>query len=289
VSDRVLRLTAVDRTWQEALFTHVAEVFPGIDFHRWAALGGWTVDYEVLVVIEDGQLVASVGCSRMPVIIGGRERSALQLGAVATRASHRGRGLARLLMKSALAEADRRSEPVFLFANPNVLTFYPRFGFRRVVQSRFGAEVTITSAARHAQPFDVADARARQRLAELCGRAPPTGRRFGARSYYSILLWHLCNRPLTAQWLEAEDALVVSAVENDRLILYDVVSPHAFDLAATLPAVVARPIAGVEFGFEPGAWWPDARPLGPDDALLFVRGADDLLQGPVRFPDLAQT
>lgn len=172
MSDRVLRLTAVDRTWHEAFFTHVAEVFPGVDFRRWAALGGWTTDYEVLVAMEAGQIVASVGCSRIPVIIGGRERSALQLGAVATRASHRSRGLARLLMKSALAEADRRSEPVFLFANPSVLTFYPRFGFRRVVQSRFGAEVTITPAARHAQPFDVADARARQRLAELCGRAP---------------------------------------------------------------------------------------------------------------------
>lgn len=289
VTYRRLRITAAETAWHSAFFAHVAEVFPGVDFRRWGALGGWTADYDVLALLEADRIVGTIGRTQMPLIVDGRERVALQLGAVATCADHRGRGVARMLMEEVLVEADRRAMPVFLFANPSVLDFYPRFGFRRVVQSRFGAEATIVPAAGRAQRFRIDDLGERRRLAELCARAAPTGGGFDTRSYYSVLLWHLCNRPLTAHWLEPEEAFAVTALEGDRLVLHDIVAARAFDLAAALPALVPRAVESVEFGFEPSARWPAARPLGPDDALLFVRGVDDLPAGPFRFPDLAQT
>lgn len=288
MSYRRLRITADDPAWHDAFFAHVAEVFPAIDFRRWGALGGWDADYDVLALVEADRVLASIGRTRMMLVVEGRETRGYQLGAVATRGSCRGQGLARRLMRDVLAEADREACPVFLFANPTVLDFYPRFGFQRMVQSRFGADAAIVPAAGHARAFDFGDARERRRLAELCGRAAPTGRRFGARAYYSILLWHICNRPLAAHWLDAEEALIVTGREEDRLILHDVVAPRVFDLAAVLPAVAAAATRSVEFAFEPGPWWPGARSLGADDALLFVRGLSTP-PAPFRFPDLAQT
>lgn len=286
---RRLRITADDRAWHDAFFAHVAEVFPGIDFRRWGALGGWDAGYDVLALAADDRVIASIGRTRMTLVIDGAETSGYQLGAVATRAGQRGQGLARRLMDEVLADADREARPVFLFANPSVLDFYPRFGFRRVAQSRFGADAAIVPNPGDARAFDPNDAGERRRLAEICTRAVPTGRRFGTRSYYSILLWHLCNHPLAAHWLAAEEALLVTESDADRLILHDVVASRRFDLAASLPALATGTVGSVEFGFEPGAWWPGARPLGPDDAPLFVRGLDGLQGPPFRFPDLAQT
>lgn len=286
---RRLQITAHDRAWHDAFFVHVSEVFPGIDFRRWDALGGWDADYDVLALVEGSSMVASIGRARMALIVGDQATVGCQLGAVATRASHRGHGLARRLMQEVLADADREARPVFLFANPSVLDFYPRFGFQRAVQSRFGADAAIVPATGLARAFDPDDAGERRRLAELCKRAVPTGRRFGTRSYYSTLLWHLCNRPLAAHWLDAEEALIVAACEKDHLILHDVVAPRIFDLAAVLSAAATAAVRSIEFRFEPGAWWPGARPLGPDDALLFIRGIGGLQTAPFRFPDLAQT
>jgi GNAT superfamily N-acetyltransferase len=289
VSYRRLRITAAARVWHEPFFAHVAEVFPGVDFRRWAALGGWAPSYDVLAFTDADGIVASIGCTRMPLIVSGRARPALQLGAVATRAVHRGRGLARRLMAAVLAEADRAMEPVFLFANPTVLDFYPKFGFRRAIQCRFAAAVSIAPAGARAPSFDLDDAKARARLAALCARAMPAGHSFGTRDYYPILLWHLCNRPLTAHWLADGEALVVTATVGDRLLLHDIVAARPLDIASALPTVVTPPVTSIEFGFEPGAWWPAARPVGADESLLFIRGLDDMPTGAFRFPDLAQT
>jgi hypothetical protein len=51
-------------------------------------------------------------------------------------------------MKSVLSELDARDQPVILFANPSVLDFYPRFGFRRLAQTRFIGRVDLRPAAR---------------------------------------------------------------------------------------------------------------------------------------------
>ena len=288
MSYRCIRITATDRTWHDAFFTHVAEVFSGVDFRRWGALDGWTAQYDILALVEGDRIVASIGRTQMPLIIDGRETIAMQLGAVSTRAPLRGLGLSRQLMNETLAEADRRSQPVFLFANPTVLDFYPLFGFQRVTQSRFGADVAIAPVAARAPAFNADDAGERARLAALCQRAMPAGAGFGARAYYSILLWHLCDRPLAAHWLEEGEALAVTSEENGRLILHDVVAARSFDLRPALPVLATRRTTAIEFGFEPGAWWPTACALGPDGALLFVRG-DNLPKAPFRFPDLAQT
>lgn len=289
MSYRRIRITATDRAWHEPFFAHVADVFSGIDFRRWAALDAWSAEYDVLAFVDDERVVASIGRTQMPLIVDGREMVALQLGAVSTRGALRGQGLSRRLLDETLAEADRRSQPVFLFANPTVLDFYPRFGFRRAAQSRFGADVAILPAAARAQAFDTDDAAQRSRLAALCARALPAGSGFGSRSYYSILLWHLCNRPMAAHWLEAGEALAVTSEEDDRLVLHDLVAVRGFDLRTALPALATRRAMAVEFGFEPLAWWPEAAPLGPEESLLFVRGLDDLPTRPFRFPDLAQT
>lgn len=285
-----LRIRHTDRVWHGAFFTHVESVFQGVDFRLWEARGGWTPDYEVFALAEGPDVVASIGRTRMRLVMDGREVAGFQLGAVSTRDSHRGRGLSRRLMQAMLAALDHQDQPVILFANPRVLDFYPRFGFRPVEQHLFTAAAGIAPAPSPAPELDMDRPADRARLAAIAARAAPVNRRFAAREHFSILLWHLCDRPMRVHHLDAFDAAAVVSEDAGRLTLHDLQAPRPFPLAEALPSLVAGPVREIAFGFDPGDWWPGATPSGPDpESYLFVRGTPAPPAGPIRFPDLAQT
>ncbi|MBI1777513.1 MAG: GNAT family N-acetyltransferase [Proteobacteria bacterium] len=238
-----------------------------------------------------GTFKTCVGRQRMHFVIDGAEREGFQLGAVATRSDHRGRGLSRLVLSQALSDGDATKQPTILFANRSVLDFYPRFGFRRIMQKRFVATERIEAAANPAPTIDLAMAPDRTRLAQLCARAGAVGRTFSARNYYSTVLWHLTHKPKSVFWFDGLDAALIASVDHERLVLHDLIATRPFDLTLALPHLIHRPVSEVEFRFGPDDWWPTARVLEAEetDSPLFVRGLEFLSTAAFRFPDLAQT
>jgi predicted N-acetyltransferase YhbS len=290
VSPQRLRIRAGDRDHHAAFFRHAARIFPSIDFRRWAARGGWTDDYEIFALAEGDELIAAIGRTRMDLVMGGRPCIGYQLGAVGTLPAHRGRGHARAVMQWLLDALDTPDQPVILFANDTVLDFYPRFGFRRVVQQSFGAAIDLAPEGRPARALDLGLPADRARLARLCAAAPATGRGFSTRDYHNVLLWHLTYRPFAPFWLDGPEALLVASEVEGMLAIHDLIAARPFDLRGALPQVIGGPISTIAFGFAPEAWWPAATVLGDDhEAPLFVRGGPPLPAGPIRFPDLAQT
>ena len=147
-----------DHAWHDRFFDFEASVFTagGRTFPTWGARGGWGAGYSVFAVVVDNQIISTVGRAAMRYVITGKMRNGYQLGAVATHADHRKRGLARLLMNKVLSELDAPDQPVILFANPSVLDFYPRFGFRRLAQARFIGHVDVRPAGALAPSLDLA-------------------------------------------------------------------------------------------------------------------------------------
>lgn len=287
MTSRLLALRAADLAAHERFHAFVPLTFRTVDFRRWEARGGWNEDYTAWLLEDGADIVASVGVTRMRLALGGELRDGYQLGAVATHPERRGRGHSRVLLDAVLA--DIGAAPVLLFANERVLDFYPRFGFHAVGQRRFAADLALGPAASPARRCDVADAAAREALAALCAGAVVNDAAFGARDYYSTLLWHLTYRPIRAYWLADGDAVAAVEQDGDTLILHDLIARRPFDLAAALPSVIGAPIAHIEFGFQPHRWWPQARDIGVyAGSPLFVRNLPALGTA-LRFPDLAQT
>jgi predicted N-acetyltransferase YhbS len=287
---RRLRIGAADAEWHDRFFRFVASVFHDVDFALWARRGGWDASYQVFAIATGDEIVSTIGRTRMRLVVDGKIRVGYQLGAVATRADFRRGGLARQLIDWVIAELDDPDQPIILFANQGVLGFYPRFGFRRVPQQRFTADVEVEPASAAAPVCDVAEPGDRAWLADLCARALPLGRRFSARDYYPILLWHLtCRAALTFRF-DGLDAAVVASSAGARLIIHDVLAAAPFDLQTVLALLTRSRMTRLEFGFDPEAWWPDAQACAAadEDAPLFVRGLPRL-HAPLRFPDLAQT
>jgi GNAT superfamily N-acetyltransferase len=281
-----------DRAWHDRFFGFVASIFKaGGAFFAWGARGGWVDGYDVFAVVGDGQILSTVGRQSMRYVINGEEQSGYQIGAVATHAGHRNRGLARLLMNKVLGELVVPNQAVILFANPSVLDFYQRFGFLKLDQTAFIGHVDVRPAGTPAPSLDPEIPADRAWLAAHCARARPIGQGFGARDYYPVLLFHLTRHPRIVFRLDLFGAVIIVQQDGDRLLIEDILATRPFRLRDALPYVCAQPVRTLQFGFHPEAWWPDAEreALDDDGSTLFARGTAAEVEKPIRFPDLAQT
>jgi len=243
----------------------------------------------ISALADETQLLATVGLKRMRVRLGGQLVTAWQLGAVGTLPELRGRGLQRQLMTHVLNHVG--DDLTFLFANPRVLDFYPRFGFRRVQQSTFVADVHVTPSNVSLRLLHVHDATDRMLLQQLSARAQPVTERFGAQDH-STLLWYLCNIPeLTLRYDARAEALFVTQQTQSVLYVHDILSANDLDLMQLLPALITEPITRVEFGFTPDRYsLATVRPSSDaGESPLFVRSALPFPAEPFKFPVLAQT
>ena len=282
----------VDR--HPAFFRFVDTVFRGGRTKTWTVWwdwGGWTADYEVFALIDDGAIVGTIGRSRMRLVIAGENRVGYQLGAVATLERYRGQGLARRLIEWVISSFDTAEQPIILFANSRVYDFYPRFGFKRLPQRRSVAAVALHPAGAQASRCDLSDAADRARLVALCARAQPIRGRLTARDYGWLALWNLACEPVTLAWVPDYDAAVAFALEDGKLIVHYVLAARSFDLRQVAPTLISQPVTSVELLIDPEDFWPTMTHFTRDDSdsPLFARGIAAAINGPIQFTPLAQT
>ena len=123
-------------------FNRLAEKTFELNFENWYQNGYWKDNYIPYAAVREGQVVANVSVNPMAFSENGVTRHYIQLGTVMTDPAFRGQGLCRLLMEAVEKDWADRAEAIYLFANDTVLDFYPRFGFRRVPESRFFAPLS---------------------------------------------------------------------------------------------------------------------------------------------------
>lgn len=276
-----------DITLHAAYCDYVAQVFRKADFRRWCNWGQWNDGYRAFALIDNGVVVANASVTRMRLLLDGAETEGFQLGAVGCLPSLRGRGLARRVLQAALAHCG--NAPVLLFANENVRDFYPRFGFRAAAQSRFEIDYAADPTGEPLASLDLADAALRREFLRVADAAPPSSRRFAARSYGRIATWYAANRFASELRQLDQDTWVFAQAEDGVLLIEDVFALQPFDLRAAVPRLIDAPIHTIRFGMTPDRLCPQARLAGNDeDADLFLR-ACDVPECATRFPLLART
>lgn len=264
----------------------IRSVFTRARFEPWIEWGCWDDAYIAYVAFDGDTPVANVSRTRMRLLVDGAERTGWQLGAVCTRPEFRGHGLGRRLLEAALADCG--SDPVLLFANPTVRDFYPRFGFVPCGEWTFEAAHAAVPAGTLAPTLDPADPKVRARIRRLAAEGLPCTQRFGARGHGDIALWYLANGFVPAPREPQPGTLVFCTRRDDCLVLHEVLSEGAVDLAALIPSLIDSPIRRLRFDFTPERLWSQAQAVAIDsEADLFVRGFAPMERH--RFPKLAQT
>ncbi len=326
---------------REAFHVFVSEVFGGdIGFREWEAAGFWTDRYRPYSILEGQRVIANASVCTVQLFLSGDSEKGnteqtvpgLQFATVGTVPDRRGEGHAARLMRHILGEhgipADPRGmEPLsaagnpmaqplaFLYANVDVLDFYPRFGFQPFCEQLFRSAVDW-SASDHSIKIQRlrldTDAGMQEFRTRIATRAPHTAR-FGAADYDHILAFHamhfftdsLLLVPFIAEQAgDSSDMLLIATREDDALQVYDVVcdalpTPAEFRRALQLAAAACfaddpdRNHCDVIYHFTPELLDPDAKPFETGfESPLFVHatalaGFPD--HAPVKFPALAQT
>ncbi|MGN0479781.1 MAG: GNAT family N-acetyltransferase [Hominenteromicrobium sp.] len=109
----------------------------GIDFEDWYRNGYWTDKYNPYSVVIDGKVVSNVSVNTTDFEIGGQRKRYIQLGTVMTDKAYRNRGFVRQIMAEIFRDCAGKADGIYLFANNDVLSFYPKFGFRTAKQYEY--------------------------------------------------------------------------------------------------------------------------------------------------------
>lgn len=293
MSLRALTIGHGDGALQGAFCRYVRRVFPEIGFEQWIALGGWSdARYRCVALADGDEIVANVSLTRMALLIEGRPQVGVQLGAVGVVPPWRGRGLARRVMEAALAQVGS-DELVFLFANQDVLGFYPRFGFRQIAEHIFGFDALLTPAGAPLPRLAIGQSSHRALLARLSKLAKPVATTFGATDYGHVVLWYWMNfYPDCLYYSADDDAIVVAEQQGSSLRVLDVIAAQSIDLLSLLPRIVrGQGVRRVELGFSPDSYGCARATLLQryEDSPLFVRSVLRLPERAFKYPLLAQT
>lgn len=252
----------------ERLFNELMLTAFGCSFAAWHQKRLWTESYESYSIIEDGRMLANICLFKTDLVIFEHKLRAGQLGAVATHPEHRGRGLSGSLMKYILQLYP--TLPMFLFANSSVLEYYPRFGFKRIFESRPRLEIEFSQAENSARRLSSSDpliqnylANARQLSKLYCSN----GRSVEWFHFLISYADHIYHLP-------GSEALVIAVEEGEEIFI-----PYLNAPAGAGPKILrGLPFKGrktLRFGFTPDQklcsfhWEIETS----DDEAMFVRGA----------------
>lgn len=279
-------------TYREMLFEFIKSVYPWADFRSWFERGWWADEYCPYSIVEDCKIISNVSVSAMKVVLNGRTINAAQFGTVGTIEEGRGRGLSRKLMEHAMAQYDDRVDLMFLFANDDVVEFYPKFGFREIDEHLFVQKSRIpkgTGTARRLSLESSDDVKLIEGL--LAGRKPLT-KRFGAEDYAFITTWHLLNLfPKSIYWVEEAGAVVIATFKDGVAKVWDVISRSNVDIDSLLSSVLpSEDVKEVIFQFPPDqiGFTCDEVVIDPE-SHLFIRTELAFPSEPIKFPTTAQT
>jgi len=290
------RLTTAVRE-NEALrasFNELTRKTFGFDFALWHARGGWGEDYVPHALVDGGRIVANVSVNRMRFQTENGMKNYIQLGTVMTDPEYRMQGLGRALMECVLARYAAGADGIYLFANDSVLNYYPRFGFRPMMEYE---TVIPAGAAAEARPYalervDLEEPSARERF-DAALKELEQGQENDA-------LFMSANRGLYQFWLDGEyadciyfiperSAYAVVATQGERAQVLQVFGRERVDLLSLVRGLGAQ-AKETALGYTPIRRDGFAvQPVHEEDCTLFVLGEDlwSMERERLRFPALS--
>ncbi len=234
-------------------FYELANNVFGINFEKWYEKGGWNDRYICYSYTDGNKVVANVSVNKMDIIRQGKSEKAIQIGTVMTHPEYRGRGLSADLMNIVLEEYEKKYDFIYLFANKSVLSFYPKFGFKQFIETRFSIDIDINkSGSDSMRKLDISAINDFNTIFRLISERRPVSRSLGVKNDFHLLLFH-CLYVFydSLYYLEDEDALAIFKQEKDRLLIYDVITKNEISFWSVLNKISSPDTGKVVFYFMP--------------------------------------
>ena len=227
-----------------------AEVFPGLSFEKWYQAGYWDGKLFNPTVLMDGdRIVSAVSVNKMYLKTGNNtSRMFIQLGGVMTSPAYRKQGLAMTLMDKILSDWEDKCDGIFLFANDEVLDFYPKFGFKAVDEYQYKMEILADEYAEKAINLNMSNKHDVDCLLNHYKKGNP----FSVINIDNVgLLMFYCLKYNChdVYFVDSEDAVVIAGHEGNDMVVYDIFCDAGRNMRNILTAVADENTRTVYFGF----------------------------------------
>lgn len=249
-------------------FNELAAQIFGIHFENWYEKGFWTDKYEQYSFADDSRIIANVSVNKLDLIINGEIKKAIQIGTVMTHPDYRNQGLSARLMKTALADVEEQCDFIYLFANPSVLDFYPKFGFQARDEYQYTLDFRKLGDGAREQTEKQTEKQAERRasIRRLDGRRDedlrfiydfaadrlPVSRRLGTGNAAELLMFY-CMYVFQNDlyYVEKDDVLVICKQDQQQFNLFDVVSRSEVEIDSVILQLAQEGTTEVVFHFTP--------------------------------------
>lgn len=272
-------------------FHFISKVFPKISFEEWYEKGFWTDDYTPISITDPRKIIANASITLMNVIINGKEHKAAQIGTVATLPEFRGQGLSNYLMKYIFDKYETKVDFFFLYANEDVINFYPKYGFKEVKENLFIQNVKFKKEEPRTRKLNIVNEDDYSLLLSVLNNSKPITKRFGSYNYSSITMWHVLNiYHDNLYYFEKENAIIIKQMTSDTLHLLEVFFTIPFDLKSILPNIIDHDsVKYVKLYFPPDIFNYKYDEVIEENTLLFIKGSVEINCVSFRFPVTAVT
>lgn len=264
------------------------QTFDGLDFEAWYRDGYWSECYDPHSIVIDGKVVANVSVNFMDFFWNGQRKHFIQLGTVMTAEGFRNQGLIRQIMDGIEEEFGQKADGIYLFANDSVLDFYPKFGFKKVMEHCYTKPFSIPEGS-SAIRISMQEQGERKRLEDAMRRSVSYSR-FRMVDNDNLIFFYLTGPLRDCVYYDCRhDAYVIAQIEKEVLTVHDIFSEKKYPVDDIL-AAFGRGIRLVRFGFTPiDAEGCEVEAYREEDCTLFVKGTEleDFEKDKVIFPTLS--
>lgn len=262
----------------------------GFDFEDWNKGGYWQERYLPYVLMDDKEVISNVSVNIIDFMVLGEKKTFVQLGTVMTEENHQGQGLNRLLMDEVIKEWQGKCDVIYLFANEEVLEFYPKFGFREMKEYVYKMDVNpldvnmdLSVEMVKQLKWDMSVESNRKELIKAIESAVPCSKLAMIDNSGLIMFYLTSFMSDCVYYIKELNAFLVAEFDGDTLEIMDVYADKEIPLEVIVSHFLTDQIKQVVLGFTPLNTEPyQLEVLNEADTTLFV------LEKQVEFIDKAQ-
>jgi GNAT superfamily N-acetyltransferase len=241
-----------DERYRMSFFELAQQIF-GLNFNEWFEKGFWGDQYIPFSFVDGNKVVANVSVNTIDFIIQGKKYKALQIGTVMTHPEYRNRGLSSRLMNKVLEEYKDQYDFMYLFANDEVLEFYPKFGFHEVDEYQFSLEYMVDQApVSGIRKLDVDKKEDLEFLYQFVNDRIPVSKVFATGNSQSITMYHCLNVfKHDLYYHEREDSIVIFQKNGKQVDIYDIISKREVNMESILSLIADKKMNHIVYHYTP--------------------------------------